>query len=218
MSENPSQIMPDEMSKQPKISPDLIPDRTHMEVLCDIFDKFALKDQENYYESAIEKNRMSAREVKWLQAFFAFLGGLASAIIGLLEATNNSSDATIIPLVIIAVVAPGIGATFGSLISLFQWDRLTTVYDDTLKSILVADAMSPRPSVKNDVDYYTQMLAFVDASLDIMREETGQFGSMIRSSQQINEFVKKSTARAEDVTKRYYKGMDGTGDSGDAAG
>lgn len=218
MSENPSQIMPDEMSKQPKISPDLIPERMHMEVLCDIFDKFALKDQENYYESAIEKNRLSAREVKLLQALFAFLGGLASAIIGLLEATDNSSDELIIPLVIVAVVAPGVGATFGSLISLFQWDRLMTVYDDTLKSILVADAMSPRPSVKNDVDYYTQMLAFVDASLDIMREETGQFGSMIRSSQQIDEFVKKSTARAEEVTKRYYKGMDSSGSSGGAAG
>lgn len=213
MSENPSQIMPNEMSQQPKISPDLIPDRIHMEVLCEIFDKFALKDQENYYESAIEKNRLSAREVKLLQAFFAFLGGLASAFIGLLVATDNSRDEFIIPLVIIAVVAPGIGATFGSLISLFQWDRLMNIYDDTFKSILVADAMSPRPSVKDDVDYYTQMLAFVDASLDIMREETGQFGSMIRSSQQIREFVKKSTARAEAVTKRYYQGMDSSDDS-----
>ena len=212
MSENPIQ-MPEEMSKQPKISPDLIPDRKHMEILCDIFDKFALKDQENYYESAVEKNRVSAKEVKLLQALFAFLGGLASAIIGLLEATGNSSDWNIIPLVIIAVVAPGIGATFGSLISLFQWDRLMTVYDDTLKSILVADAMSPRPTVKNDADYYTQMLAFVDASLDIMREETGQFGSMIRSSKQIDEFVRKSTARAEEVTKRYYQGTDSSGDS-----
>ena len=208
MSENPSQNMPEEMSQQPKISPDLIPDRKHMEILCDIFDKFSLKDQENYYEVAVEKNRLSAKEVKYLQAFFAFLGGLASAIIGLLEATDNSSDELIIPLVIIAVIAPGIGATFGSLISLFQWDRLMAVYDDTLKSILVADAMSPRPSIKEDADYYTQMLAFVDASLDIMREETGQFGSMIRSSQQIDEFLKKSTARAEEVTRRYYKGME----------
>lgn len=198
------------MPEQPKISPDLIPDRHHMEILCDIFDKFALKDQESYYERAVTKNRRSAKEVKQLQAFFALLGGVASALIGLLEATDNSSDYTIIPLVVIAVVAPGIGATFGSLISLFQWDRLMTVYDSTYKSILVADAMSPRPNVEQDADYYTQMLAFVDSSLDIMQEETGQFGSLTRSSQQIEEFVKKSTARAEEVTRRYYKGMDGS--------
>jgi hypothetical protein len=183
---------------------ELMPSRERMKVLVTIFDRFMLKDQQAYYKKAIEKYRGSAMEVIRIQAGFALLGGLVSAAVGLLEAIDYNRDEFVLPLVFIAVIAPGISAAFASLNSLFQWDRMATLYEDTLNSIYMADAMSPQEELVKDHDYYLQLMAFVDSTLNIMQEETGQFGAMVRSSQQIDQFVEKQRDRAETVTNRYY--------------
>jgi hypothetical protein len=173
------------------------PSRERMEILNEIFDQFALKDQQSYYLSRIERNRRAAAQVNFIRAFLAFLGGAAAALVGVI---SGEGDETLIGfLILIAVISPGLGAAFNSLGSLFQWERLTTIYEDALENIYLADALSPMPEIKNDQDYYNHLMAFIDATLQVMSDETGQFGDLIKSSAQINQFLDKSKKRASEI-------------------
>src|SRR5262245_39135251 len=66
---------------------------------------------------------------------------------------------TLVPLLlVIAVVAPALGAAFTTLADLYQWDRLITVYDVALENLEVADAQSPVSSM-DDLVYRAALRA-----------------------------------------------------------
>ncbi|MBX3063835.1 MAG: hypothetical protein KF726_12715 [Anaerolineae bacterium] len=173
--------------------------RQDAEALYQLFNEFALEDQRRYYRQSVEKSRDAAKQVNFIRALLAFLTGIASALAGLLVATgasNNPNTAVVVVIMlIIAVVAPVFGGAFGTLADLYQWDRLSAIYDTALRNIEVADALSPD---KDDTDqmYQLALQAFSEGTLSVMTDETAQWGNLIRSPKAIEEFLAEQQQRA----------------------
>ncbi|MBK8022779.1 MAG: hypothetical protein IPK19_15430 [Chloroflexi bacterium] len=219
-------------------------DRTHSEALYKVFEKYALKDQEAYYRSKVDRYRTAARQINRWRAFFALLTGLASALaafvialtpasvcpptmaerpasnIPAIEATVEASAAqsgettaasttglggdfqcvflrgwllTLLP--IIGVVAPVLGGAFSTLADLYQWDRKRSIYESALENLVLADALSPSKQMPDD-DYYFSLQGFAEGMLDVMRDESGQWGSLIGTPKQTLDYVERARQRA----------------------
>ncbi len=182
--------------------------RKEMEALYKMFDQFALEDQRRFYENAVSKYRKSAMQVNTYRALFSLLTGLASALAGVLVATAIPSgqcvpgdamcsilSGVVIVLLILSVVAPAIGGAFGTLADLYQWDRLVTVYSNSLENIEVADARSPDPEME-DTKYRAALLAYADGTLSVMRDESAQWGQLIRTPPQLEKFLEAEEEKA----------------------
>jgi hypothetical protein len=184
-----------------------------MEALYNIFDTFALEDQRNYYRSVVSKYRKSASQVNVLRAAFSFLTGFASALAGLLVLTYIPTAGACTPgdsrcetigivvfvLLIIAIVAPVVGGAFSNLADLYQWDRLVTVYSTALENVEVADAISPDPEM-DDMKYRASLNAYATGTLQVMRDESSQWGQLIRTPPQVEEFLKLEQERADRIS------------------
>jgi hypothetical protein len=183
--------------------------RKEMEAVYRMFDTFALEDQRRFYESAVGKYRKSAFQVNTYRAFFSLLTGLASALAGVLVATaipavgcvpGDTSCAilsgAVIVLLILSVVAPAIGGAFGVLADLYQWDRLVTVYSNALENIEVADSRSPDDEME-DMKFRASLAAYVDGTLSVMRDESAQWGQLIRTPPQIEKFLEAEQEKAD---------------------
>ncbi|MBK8030130.1 MAG: hypothetical protein IPK17_11630 [Chloroflexi bacterium] len=95
----------------------------------------------------------------------------------------------VIPLLlIVAVLAPALGGAFGTLADLYQWDRLVNIYDVALENLEVADAKSPLADM-DDVDYLGSLKAYAHGTLGVMRDETAQWGQIIRTPESLQRFV-----------------------------
>jgi hypothetical protein len=185
-----------------------------------MFDTFALEDQRRFYESTVGKYRKSAFQVNTYRAFFSLLTGLASALAGVLVATAIPAggcvpgdtgcgilSATVIVLLILSVVAPAIGGAFGVLADLYQWDRLVTVYTNALENIEVADSRSPDDEME-DMKFRASLAAYVDGTLSVMRDESAQWGQLIRTPPQIEKFLEAEQEKADKASGQQ------SGDSG----
>ncbi len=192
--------------------------RTDLEARYELFNKFALDDQRNYYKNTLTKYRLSARQVNRLRAIFAFLTGLSAAGAGFIVQSNfvtgarcntmavngvaptvSGDCANLQVLVYIfmvgAVVMPVLGQIFNTLADLYQWDRMITIYDSALENIEVADAQSPLPDM-DDVIYAASVRAFTEGTLAVMNDETAQWGQSIRTPPQLERFVAEQRDRA----------------------
>jgi hypothetical protein len=182
--------------------------RKEMEALYKMFDQFALEDQRRFYDSAVSKYRKSAMQVNTYRALFSLLTGLASALAGVLVATAIPAGGCapgdawcsilsylVILLLILSVVAPAIGGAFGTLADLYQWDRLVTVYSNALENIEVADARSPDPEME-DMKYRAALIAYADGTLSVMRDESAQWGQLIRTPPQLEKFLEAEEEKA----------------------
>jgi hypothetical protein len=129
----------------------------------------------------------------------------ASAGVDMAAATANINAATAtadcsllnvgVPLLlVIAVVAPAIGAAFTTLADLFQWDRQTQIYDTALENLEVADAQSPLASM-NDIEYQAALNAFSEGTLTVMRDETTQWGQLIRTPESLQKYIDAAVRR-----------------------
>jgi hypothetical protein len=202
----------------PDVAPDSppvqVPDRRHMEALYQIFNKATLDDQRKYYKSALTKYRSSAQQVNTIRAIFSLLTGLASAAAGFIVQANyvagNCTPPGTAPncgtiqvlvnlLLVIAVIAPAIGGAFGTLADLYQWDRMVTIYDVSLENIEVADSRSPDPEMEDEMYWYS-LRAFVEGTLSVMRDETAQWGQLIRTPEQLDKYIDTARQRAEEVS------------------
>jgi hypothetical protein len=104
---------------------------------------------------------------------------------------------TVVPLLlVVAVVAPALGAAFTTLADLYQWDRLITVYDVALENLEVADAQSPVPSM-DDLVYRAALRAYTEGTLSVMRDETAQWGQLIKTPESLDAFVTQEAAKAQ---------------------
>jgi hypothetical protein len=105
---------------------------------------------------------------------------------------------TAVPLlVIVAVVAPALGGAFTTLADLYQWDRLITVYDVAAENLEVADAQSPLPSMDDDLVYRAALRAYAEGTLTVMRDETAQWGQLIKTPATLEAYIVQERAKAE---------------------
>ena len=187
--------------------------RADLEARYELFDKFALNDQRNYYKKAVRRAKESYDSVIKIRASFALLAGLAAALAGLLVQTNfvgsgrcgegvveaancGALNTGVSVLIVIAVVAPALGALFSSLADLYQWDRTRSLFEDALDNLEVADAQSPLAEMKNDL-YKRSLYAYTQGTLQVMEDETAQWGQGIRTPEQITKFIEEQQKIAE---------------------
>jgi hypothetical protein len=101
-------------------------------------------------------------------------------------------------LTVLAIIAPVIGAGFTTLADLYQWDRLVTIYDAALENITVADAQSPLDEM-DDITYRAALRAYAEGTLSVMRDETAQWGQLIKTPPQLDEFLDEERVKAAKV-------------------
>ncbi len=179
-----------------------IPDRKQMETQYAIFNRFMLQDQRSYYKSALERYDNAGAQVNRWRAIFSLLTGVASALAGVLVNSlsnngvpNDTVHLIVSLLLIVAVVAPALGGAFGTLSDLFQWDRLMTIYKTAEENVIVAEALAPDLEMP-DGEYWAALQAFTEGTLTVMRDETAQWGQLIRDPEQIRDFIEKARKRA----------------------
>lgn len=195
--------------------------RQELEARYRVFDRFAVKDQKRYYEKTIRNNRKAGVQINRFRAMFAFLTGLCAALAGLIVQTTFVDSATCgalaenppgscdflsglaMFLAVMAVALPAVGTFFSTLGDLYQWDKMTSIYDAALENLEVADSLSPSEKIPEaEVEVYeASVMAFAEGTLNVMRDETAQWGQSIRTPAQIEEFLAKARAKAEQAGK-----------------
>jgi hypothetical protein len=172
-----------------------------------LVNRFALQDQRAYYERTRDRHRTAASQVNFLRASCALLTILVTAVatyivqtrfvdvagactaIPLAEAVGECADWRTVTNVLMAlsVLFPALGAFFNMLADLFQWDRLSQIYTEAADSLNVPDALSPDDAMP-DVEYRASLLAFASGTLGVMRDESAQWGQLIRTPSDIEAF------------------------------
>lgn len=186
--------------------------REDMEARYQMFQKFALDDQRKYYRSAIGRYRRSAFGVNQIRATIALLTGLTSAAVGLIVALDLNDcnvpaedifiscgfwQTVVNILIVLATALPAFAAFFNMLADLYQWDKLVSIYDAAQENIEVADALSPLPG-QDDLEYLASLRAYTQGALDVMSDETSQWGQSIRTPQGIKAFLDKIKQQTKD--------------------
>jgi hypothetical protein len=184
--------------------------RKDLEARYKLFEKFALDDQRNYYKRTIEKHNKAAAQVNFLRALIALATAICAALVGLISAFYFAGATPVcqLPLdesattqchilygltfflIVMAIGLPALGGFFNSLADLFQWDRLISIYESAVENIEVADARSPDPDM-DDLDYRASLRAFAEGTLQVMSDETAQWGQSIRTPPALEKFVEE---------------------------
>lgn len=196
--------------------------RDDMVARAELFDKFALKDQKSYYASAISKHRAAARQVNRLRASLSLATGIAAALAGLVVQASFVNGATcavadapahcdwlnlfVGTLSILAILLPALGAALSTLADLYQWDRLIAIYETAKLNMEEADALSPIESM-SDLTYRASMRAFAEGALQVMSDETAQWGQSIRTPRQLASYVAEEQRRVEQLKSRFAGGV-----------
>lgn len=184
-----------------------------------LFDRYALNDQRWYYNDVVKRHNKALRAVNFVRASLALLTGVAAGLaavvqqsyfvgngscsvenIATFEAFNTPCDAykfVILTCVVLSIALPAAGAFFNSLVDLYQWDRLVQVYESAVENINVADALSPDEG-QNDPSYAQSYNDYVKGTLQVMSDETAQWGQSIRAPRATEQFLKEARARAEE--------------------
>lgn len=98
----------------------------------------------------------------------------------------------LVPILIVAVVAPVVGGAFTTLNDLYQWDRLVSVYGNALESLEVADAQSPVKGIPGTAEYRAALEAYVEGTLDVMRDEQTQWGQLIKTPTELAAYYERA--------------------------
>lgn len=202
-----------------------------------LFEAFALDDQRHYYQRTIAKHRKAVQQVNIIRATMSLLTAISSAIVALLVLLyfSGGNECAIgtdpLPafctplqwflsfLVVLSVVLPAFGGFFGSLADLYQWDRLVSIYDSAVENIEVADARSPDDEM-DTLEYRASLRAFAEGTLQVMQDESAQWGQSIRTPRAIEAFIaeeRKKAARYGGDADQLTLGPDTADDSPDSA-
>lgn len=199
--------------------------RKETEALYKLTKAFIFDDQENYYEAMTERFNQSGAQVNRMRALSSLLTGLSAAAAGLIVqaafsdgkicTTEGSSycnvmGALTLIFMIIAVVAPVVAGAFTTLADLYQWDRFVSIYQAAEENLGVADAQAPDPEM-DDVTYHASFEAYTEGVLSVMRDETAQWGQLVQTPPQIEEYLAKARAQAEAAAKTPYSQPPGIG-------
>lgn len=117
-------------------------------------------------------------------------------------AVDCSTPNVLVPvLLVIAVVAPALGGAFTTLADLYQWDRLITIYDTAVDNLEVADAQSPLDIMTEDIDYRAALRAYAEGTLTVMRDETAQWGQLIKTPASLEKFIAEEQDKADKISR-----------------
>ncbi len=186
--------------------------REDYEVRYKVFDRFALTDQRNYYTKTTAKHRKALSQVNFMRALLAFITAVSSALAGLLIVLHFSTgkecfgdypagigceglQLLIFILIIMSIVMPALGGFFTSLADLYQWSRLISIYDSAVENIEVADALSPLDAMEQ-IEYRASLRAYAEGTLQVMSDETAQWGQSIRTPRSMEEFIETERKKA----------------------
>ena len=172
-----------------------------------LFDRFVLDDQRQFYDMKVRQHRKAANEVNFLRATMALLTIVSTAVATFIVQTTflnqgqcvegsiaadavgacNNWRGFVSLLFVLSILFPALGAFFNMLADLFQWDRLVRIYDEAKKSLEIPDAISPKTQ-EDDIEFTTSLLAYAKGTLDVMRDESAQWGQLIRKPESIEQF------------------------------
>lgn len=171
--------------------------KADFKIRYELFDKYALKDQEVYYDKTIGRSENASRQVNFIRATLALLTGTASAVAAAVAQSSLNTDFewVVIMAIIISILLPAIGGFFSSLADLYQWERISTIYDSAKRNLIVADAMSPRDDEAFE-NYVARFNAYVEGTLQVMSDETAQWGQAIHEPEQTDKFIEQAKQRA----------------------
>ena len=193
--------------------------RAEIKARYELFDRHALKDQRWYYQDTIERHSKALGQVNVIRATLALSTGVAAGLAavvqqsafvgngacsvesieaakGLVPAHCTAYQIIILACVVLSVVLPALGAFFNSLMDLYQWDRLVGVYESAVENINVADALSPDEAQPKDV--YTQSYKdYIEGTLQVMSDETAQWGQSIRTPRATEKFLAEARLRSQ---------------------
>lgn len=190
--------------------------RKDLEVRYEMFDKFALVDQRAYYLRTIEKHDEASGQVNRIRAAISLFTGIAAAVAGLIVAvyfTSNGSCAQTVTdfpphcgylgfivdaAILLSVALPALGGFFGTLADLYQWDRQISIYKAAAESIEVADAHSPYEEM-DELTYRASLVAYSLGTLQVMSDETAQWGQSIRTPKSLEVYVEEAKQKAAAV-------------------
>lgn len=190
----------------------------------EIFDRHALNDQRLYYKDTIKRHNNALGQVNFIRASLALLTGVAAGLAALIQqlvflGDGSCSDTILDPLkaageaipgscnvwrgaillcVVLSVAIPALSAFFNSLMDLYQWDRLVQVYESAVENVNVADALSPDKGQADD-SYATTYVDYVEGTLQVMSDETAQWGQSIRTPRATEEFLKEARQRSQEL-------------------
>ena len=192
--------------------------RQELKMRSDIFDKYALKDQIHYYEDTVKRHEKALRQVNQIRATLSLLTGIASAAAALItqlaltqgaichaetisaaSVPNNACPwirGFMLACIVASIVLPAAGGFFNSLMDLFQWDRLISIYESATENIRRADALSPDDE-QPDNEYVQSYYDYVHGTLQVMSDETAQWGQSIRAPQSTERFVSQEQDAAD---------------------
>ena len=103
-------------------------------------------------------------------------------------------------LMLVAVVAPAIGGAFTTLAGLYQWDRSANIYESALESLEVADSQSPLDDM-DTLTYRAALRAYVENTLQVMSDESAQWGQSVRPPAQLEQFMNEEREKAMRATR-----------------
>ena len=104
-------------------------------------------------------------------------------------------------LMVIAVVAPAIGGAFTTLAGLYQWDRTASIYESALENLEVADSQSPLDDM-DTLTYRAALRAYVENTMQVMSDESAQWGQSVRAPAQLEQFLREEQEKAKRATQR----------------
>ena len=96
---------------------------------------------------------------------------------------------------------PDIGSAFTTLADLYQWDRMIALYESALENLDVADAQSPLDEMNDDI-YRAAFLTYAEGTLEVMNDETAQWGQLTKPPQQLVQFVEEQEQKAQNAVAR----------------
>ena len=117
----------------------------------------------------------------------------------------NTVQAVVNVLMILAVVTPAVGGALTTLASLYQWDRTVNIYEGALENLEVADSQSPLDDM-DGLTYRAALRAYVENTLQVMSEETGQWGQSVRTPPKLEQFVEEERQKAARAIRRAASG------------
>ncbi len=175
----------------------------------ELFDKYALKDQRAYYNKTIRRSNNASRQVNFIRATLALCTGIAAALAATLAQVhivpcanggecNPTMELVIVILIIISILLPAVGGFFSSLADLYQWERNATIYDSAKRNLIVADAMSPREGETFE-EYVANLQGYVAGTLQVMNDETAQWGQAIHEPEMTTVFIDQARKRAQEL-------------------
>jgi hypothetical protein len=191
--------------------------RKDLEARYILFEYFALRDQRNYYQRTITKYDEAASQVSRIRAAISLMTGIAAAFAGLLAqsyfATGtvcSTANTGVIPAwcwqisiminvaIILSVALPALGGFFNTLADLYQWDKQISIYKNALENIEVADAHSPLDDMDNQY-FLASLLAYTEGTLQVMSDESTQWGQSIRTPMGILAYIEDAKEKAAKV-------------------